>query len=39
MAHATPESGAFAEVVRPLVPAAMWLRLEAALARHRIAAE
>lgn len=33
------EAGAFAEVVRPHVPAAMWSRLEAALMLHRAANE
>ena len=32
------EADAFAEVVRPHVPPAMWSRLEAALAQHRSAA-
>lgn len=33
------EADAFAEVVRPLVPAGMWSRLSAALARHRVVIE
>lgn len=33
------EADAFADVVRPHVPPAMWARLEATLARHRLSVE